>query len=392
MSFETIAAPERERISVQTDATMSTFLEDVATEPDGEIKAVTSKRIVNKKPRTLNLKQGDKIIVKIVANMDEFGFHKKMKEYVKQKNPKPTNSFYAIAKIKEVERLTGHKFGTPYLAFPQPTIEPIEIELEDNNKKIRIRATDKEKDKDESNALRNVKNYDGFSHLLTKSACKNDTSKIDCPYHTAVVVDGQNEGRKNFVFVHFSGEKEMTEKMKQDQKKAVNGWFKNYIFDFDYLFRIHKRVKEREKIEEEEQRKREADPEFQRQQQEFNNNWFKQQFGYDPRRAAPASSAPNTWSGKCGGKVRDLDKHLKMLGINRDTDAPEKDIVSRMKKKRSKLLHSDRCPGTFEGASEDDKKWFKNTFDKERPADGKECDDYLKIVNSSIDELNKCFP
>ena len=51
---------------------MSTFLEDVATEPDdGEIKAVTSKRVENKNPRKLNLKEGNKIIVKIVAKMDE---------------------------------------------------------------------------------------------------------------------------------------------------------------------------------------------------------------------------------------------------------------------------------------------------------------------------------
>lgn len=363
---------------------MSTFLEDVATEPDdGEIKAVTSKRVENKNPRKLNLKEGNKIIVKIVAKMDEFGFD----DSIKFKNPK-TNSFCAIAKIKEVERFIGHEFGTPYLAFPQPTIEPIEIELEDG-KKIRIRATDKEKDKDERDALSGVR---GFSHLLTKSASPYGTSKIDRPYHAAVIVDGQNEGRKNFVFVHFSGEKEMTEKMKQNQKKAVNDWFKNYIFEFESLFTKHQHAMEKKKEEEEEQRKREADPEFQRQQQEYLKKIFDENRRYDPRGAAPASSAPNTWSAKCGGKVLNLDKHLKTLGINRDIDAPEKDIVSRMKKKRNYLLHSDRCPDTFEVASEDDKKWFKNTFGEEKPAGKKECDEYLKTVNSSIDELNKCFP
>ena len=61
-----------------------------------------------------------------------------MREYVKGQNPiSKSNCFYAIAKIKDVELKIGHEFGSPHLAFPQPTIQSIEIELADG-KKVRI--------------------------------------------------------------------------------------------------------------------------------------------------------------------------------------------------------------------------------------------------------------
>ena len=156
-----------------------------------------------------------------------------MREYVKGQNPiSKSNCFYAIAKIKDVELKIGHEFGSPHLAFPQPTIQSIEIELADG-KKVRIRAIDKDKEIDE---LRELHGITGGSFLLTKSANKNTTSKGDRPYHAAVIVDERNnEGGKSFVFVHFSGLQRMTEKMKRDQETAVavNGWFTNYILGFE---------------------------------------------------------------------------------------------------------------------------------------------------------------
>jgi len=380
---------------------MSVVFENVATGPnDGEIKAVTSKKITNKKPRELNLSEGDKIIVKIVAKMDEFGFDSSMEKTFKDKNPKKSNSFYAIATIKEVERWCSPGVGLhSFLVHPQPTIQPIEIELKDG-RKIIIRATDKDKDKE---VMSNVnRRYDlrgiSESHLVSKTANESNSHKMNRPYHTTVIVNGEKEALKSFVFVHFSGMKEMTNKMLQDQENAVNDWFQKYILACKPLFDKHMRIMtdrvEQEEKQKEEERRREADPEFQRKQKEYWDNWYKNQYG--SRSTASTSTAPNgkvdEWSTACSG-VSEFDTHLKTLGINRETDAATRHLFGQMKKEKALLVHPDRCPTSFETATQEQKKWFKRTFGgnvKEKPESKEECDDYMKRVNNATDQISNC--
>ena len=361
---------------------MSVVFENVATGTnDNEINDATSKRKI-KGTLDWNIKDGDKIIVKIVADVSDIGYYKD-----ELKNPLPKGkpkSFYAIVEIDIVE--TKDPYG--FLLHDQPTMKSKIFKLEDGKKEIKIRKTF-----ETDPAIMTLKRKYGLpgihsnSHLIAKTS--QQTNK---PSYSAVLVDeSMDQLPRSFVYVYFSGLNEMTDKMLNDQKKAVNGWFKEYIEAFEPLFqeKINKKIKE-----DQEQRRREADPEFQRKRKEYQEKLYEKLYG--SRSTASTSTAPNgkvdEWSTACSG-VSEFDTHLKTLGINRETDAATRHLFGQMKKEKALLVHPDRCPTSFETATQEQKKWFKRTFGgnvKEKPESKEECDDYMKRVNNATDQISNC--
>ena len=213
-----------------------------SSEPEMEIKQikpVTRKRkdvVLADGSKTLNVSDGDRIIVKIEANLEEVGFHEE-----KWKTPSngKKQSFYAIAKIDKVEIRKDNNT----LLYPQPTITPIVFRLADG-RTIKIQPTAKDEP-----ALK-VPGIEELSHLLAKNAGP-QSSKWQRPFHTAVMLnaDGRQSDR-SFVFVYFSGESEMSEEMLKEQKKAVEGWFPNFISEFKKLLEEHDEREKNKKPEE----------------------------------------------------------------------------------------------------------------------------------------------
>jgi hypothetical protein len=210
-----------------------------SSQPKIKIKPVTRKSNVKLADgsKTLNVSDGDRIIVKIEANLEEVGFHEE-----KWKTPSngKKQSFYAIAKIDKVEIRKDNNT----LLYPQPTITPIVFHLDDG-RKIRIQPTAMDE------PAQKVPGIDEWSHLLAKTASPKTSGKWQRPFHTAVMLnaDGRQSDR-SFVFVYFSGESEMSEEMLTEQKEAVEGWFPNFISEFKKLLEEHEEREKNKKPEE----------------------------------------------------------------------------------------------------------------------------------------------
>lgn len=343
-------------------------------EGDHKINPVTSKRKV-KGSKELNVSDGDRIIVKIEANFEEVGFSKQT-----WKTPTPDGKkkvFYAIAEIDKVQ-IFHHKYKT--LIHPQPTIKPIAFTLEDG-RKIQIQPTDN------NEPAQKVPGIGHFSHLIAKTSSPQTTDKWQRPFHTAVMFDAYGrQTDKSFVFVYFSGESAMSEKMLKEQKEAVETWFPNFISAFKKLFEQHEQreiMKKQEEIRKREEhvRKLAEDPEYRRQWENLGNDL-----------GAPRASGTevDTWS-KCEPVVKELDEHLKWLGINRAMDTAGADVIKRMKKEKSMMVHTDKCPDSFK--RENNKKqeeWIKKAAGKV-PVTDEECKEAIQKVNNAYDEVNKCF-
>ena len=101
----------------------------------------------------------------------------------------------------------------------------------------------------------------------------------------------------------------------------------------------------------------------------------------------------NRWSTACKG-VADFDEHLKTLGINRETNPATDDYFQKIKKKRSRMVHPDKCPNNLmKEWPDEDKRWFKEQFQedvKDVVEGGKDCNPFMQKVNNAIDEINQC--
>jgi hypothetical protein len=208
-----------------------------SSQPEIKIKPVTGKSNVKLADgsKTLNVSDGDRIIVKIEANLEEVGFYKE--EWKTPTSDGKKKSFYAIAEIDKVEIRKDNKT----LLYPQPTIKPIVFHLDDG-RKIKIQPTA------EDEPAQKVPGIEGWSHLLTKTASPYSSGKWQRPFHTAVMLDADEEqSDRSFVFVYFSGKSEMNEKMLTEQKKAVEGWFPEFISKFKKLLKEHEEEQETKK-------------------------------------------------------------------------------------------------------------------------------------------------
>jgi len=350
-----------------------------SSEPEMEIKQikpVTRKRkdvVLADGSKTLNVRDGDRIIVKIEANLEEVGFHEE-----KWKTPTSDGkkqSFYAIAEIDKVEIKKANKT----LLYPQPTIKPIVFHLADG-RTIKIQPTA------ENEPAQKVPGIEEWSHLLTENASP-DLSKRLRPFHTAVMFNAEGkQSDRSFVFVYFSGKSEMSEEMDQEQKEAVDGWFPNFISEFKNLLKEHEEEQETKKKEEtrkkqENIRRLAEDPEFRRQRENLGN-----ERGGVPR---ALDAKADTWS-ECERAVEgNLDEHLKWLGINRAMDTAGADVINRAKKEKSKMVNpDDKCPNSFVDKKQIE--WITKAAGAV-PLSKKQCEEAMQKVNNAFDEINKCF-
>lgn len=345
--------------------------------PEGvrEINPVTSKRKV-KGTNELNVSDGDRIIVKIEANFEEVGFSGQ-----EWKTPTPDGKkkvFYAIAEIDRVQ-MFHHIYKT--LIHPQPTIKPIVFTL-DGGRKIQIQPTDINEPAQKVPGI-----IENISCLIPKTSSPQTTGKWQRPFHTAVMFDAYGrQTDKSFVFVYFSGESTMSEKMLKNQKEAVETWFPNFISAFKKLFEEHE---ERERMKKQEEiRKREEHTRKLAEDAEYRRRW--ENLGNHPGAPRASGAKADTWS-KCEPVVKDLDEHLKWLGINRAMDTAGADVIKRMKKEKSMMVHTDKCPDSF--TRENNKKqeeWIKKAAGKV-PVTDEECKEAIQRVNNAYDAVNKCF-